>query len=258
MDYCNTPLVVVNADSMEINAAQHAIKAAAPENKLMIVQGAIDGKSVRILIDCGASNLLCRPGLAKKVIRSKEVQAEGFDRHFSGIKKVNEAAGTLCFGQWTFSDLIFTEWDLGKKDFDIILGKPWFFRFNPIINWRENRVLSVSSSEAAPEEMEAWMIKVTTVKVPQPKLHPKLATLVKEFSDLFPDKLPNELPPKRGIEFDLIMKSDAKPQQHRPPFRLSKLEECSLDKFVGDLLQKGWIELSNSVGLQHLWCSQAK
>ncbi|KAF0693701.1 Aste57867_15359 [Aphanomyces stellatus] len=41
------------------------------------------------------------------------------------------------------------------------------------------------------------------------------------------------------------MKSDAKPQ-HRPPFRLSKLEECSLDKFVDDLLQKGWIELSNS------------
>ncbi|KAF0706182.1 hypothetical protein As57867_006777, partial [Aphanomyces stellatus] len=127
-----TPLVVVNADSMEINAAQNAVKAAAPENKLMIVQGAIDGKSVRILIDCGASNLLCRPGLAKKVIRSKEVQAEGFDGHCSGIKKVKEAAGTLCFGQWTFSDLIFTEWDLGKKDFDIILGKPWFFRFNPI------------------------------------------------------------------------------------------------------------------------------
>ncbi|KAF0688967.1 hypothetical protein As57867_019454, partial [Aphanomyces stellatus] len=72
-----------------------------------------------------------------------------------------------------------------------------------------------------------------------------LATLVKEFSDVFPDKLPNELPPKRGIEFDLTMKSDAKPQ-HRPPFRLSKLEECSLTKFVDDLLQKGWIELSNS------------
>ncbi|KAF0715000.1 hypothetical protein As57867_003600, partial [Aphanomyces stellatus] len=202
-----TPIVVENADSMEINAAQHTDKADAPENKLMIVQGAIDGKSVRIWIDCGVSNLLCRPGLAKKVIRSKEIQAEGFDGHCSGIKK------------WTFSDLFFTEWDLGK-DFDIILGKPWFFRFNHIINWHQNRVLSVSSSEAAPEEMEGRMIKVTM-----------------EFSDVFPDKLPNELPPKRAST----------------PFRLSKLKEYSLDKFVDDLLQKGWIELSNRYWVSNIF-----
>ncbi|KAF0756383.1 hypothetical protein AaE_004652 [Aphanomyces astaci] len=88
------------------------------------------------------------------------------------------------------------------------------------------------------------MIIVTTKTEPQQKLHPLVARVVDEFRDVFPDKLPNTLPPPRGIEFDLTMKPDARPQ-HRPPFRLSKVEAGSLDTFVDDLLQKGWIELSN-------------
>ncbi|ETV64573.1 hypothetical protein H257_18540 [Aphanomyces astaci] len=58
-------------ESLNINTAQQAVSA--QENKLMIVHGALDSTSVRILIDSGASNLLCRPGLATTVIRSKEV-----------------------------------------------------------------------------------------------------------------------------------------------------------------------------------------
>ncbi|ETV66227.1 hypothetical protein H257_17269 [Aphanomyces astaci] len=120
-------------ESLNINTAQQAVPA--QENKLMIVHGALDNTSVRILIDSIASNLLCRPGLAKTVIRSEEVQAEGLDGHCSGIKKVKEISDTLCFGQWTFLDLILTEWDLGKKDFDVIVGKPLLFYFNPVIDW---------------------------------------------------------------------------------------------------------------------------
>ncbi|RLO00387.1 hypothetical protein DYB28_008519, partial [Aphanomyces astaci] len=74
-------------ESLDINTAQKASKVPARENMLMIIHGALDSTSVRILIDSGTSNLLGRPGLAKTVIRSKEVQAEGFDGHCSGIKK---------------------------------------------------------------------------------------------------------------------------------------------------------------------------
>ncbi|ETV73096.1 hypothetical protein H257_11920 [Aphanomyces astaci] len=169
-------------ESLNINTAQQAVPA--QENKLMIVHGALDSTSVRILIDSGASNLLCRPGLVKTVIRSKEVQAEGFDGHCSGIKKVKEVSGTLCFGQWTFPDLILTEWDLGKKDFDVILGKPWFFRCNPVIDWRTHQILNVNSSEVEPERIEGWMIKVTTKTEPQQKLHPLVARVVEEFRDV--------------------------------------------------------------------------
>ncbi|RLO03242.1 hypothetical protein DYB28_013122, partial [Aphanomyces astaci] len=68
-------------ESLNINTAQQASQVTMRENKLMIVHGALDSASVRILIDSGASNLLCRPGLAKTVVRSKEVQGEGFAGH---------------------------------------------------------------------------------------------------------------------------------------------------------------------------------
>ncbi|KAF0747206.1 hypothetical protein AaE_007818 [Aphanomyces astaci] len=132
-------------ESLNINTAQQASQVPTHENKLMIVHGALDSASVRILIDSGASNLLCRPGLAKTVIRSKEVQAEGFD---------------VLWHQESEGNLILTEWDLGKKDFDVILGKPWFFRYNPAIGWCTHQILNrVNSSEVEPERIEGWMIK---------------------------------------------------------------------------------------------------
>ncbi|ETV78689.1 hypothetical protein H257_07543 [Aphanomyces astaci] len=206
-------------ESLNISTTQQASKVPARENKLMIVHGALDSPSVRILIDSlGASKLLCRPGLAKTVIRSKEVRAEGFDGHCSGTKKV-------------------------KEGFDVILGKPCFFRCNPVIDWRTHQIRNINSSEVEPARIEGWMIKVTTKTEPPQKLHPLVARVVDEFRDVFPDKLPNTLPPPRGIEFDLTMKPDVRPQ-HRPPVRLSKVG--SLDTFGDDLLKKGWIELSNS------------
>ncbi|KAF0749073.1 hypothetical protein AaE_007148, partial [Aphanomyces astaci] len=183
-----------------INTVQQASQVPTRENKLMIVHGALNSASVRILIDSGASNLLCRPGLAKTVIHSKEVQAEGFDGHCSGIKKVKEVSGTLCFGQWTFPDLILPEWDLGKKDFDVILGKPWFFRCNPVIDRRTHQIFNVNSSEGEPERIEGWMIKVTTKTEPQQKLHPLVARVVdEEFRDVFPDKYPTRYHRRVGL-----------------------------------------------------------
>ncbi|RLO04137.1 hypothetical protein DYB28_005803 [Aphanomyces astaci] len=100
-------------EPLNINTTQQASQVPTRENKVMIVLGALNSTSV-----C-ASNLFCRPGLDKTVVRSKAVQVEGFDGHCSGIKKVKEVSGTLFFGQWTLPDLILTEWDLGKKDFDV-------------------------------------------------------------------------------------------------------------------------------------------
>ncbi|KAF0714273.1 hypothetical protein AaE_011620 [Aphanomyces astaci] len=224
-------------ESLNINTTQQAVPA--QENKLMIVHGALDSTS------------------DKTVIRSKEVQAEGFDGHCSGIKRVKEVSGTLCFGQWTFPDLILTEWDLGKKEFDVILGKPWFFRCNPVIDWRTHQILNVNSSEVEPERIEGWMIKVTTKTEPQQKLHPLVARVVDEFRDVFPDKLPNTLPPPRGIEFDLTMKPD---RETPAPTPVPILQGGS--RFLGHVRRRSVAKgldraLEQRLGIQHLRCSQA-
>ncbi|CEG38215.1 retrotransposon ty3-gypsy subclass [Plasmopara halstedii] len=95
------------------------------------------------------------------------------------------------------------------------------------------------------EDDPGWIMKITTVCEQNTKVPVIVQEVLDKYQDVFPDQLPNVLPPHRAIQFDLNMKSDAKPQ-HRPPFRLSQVEQASLDKFVNDLEVKGWIQLSTS------------
>jgi hypothetical protein len=59
-----------------------------------------------------------------------------------------------------------------------------------------------------------------------------------EFADCFPERLPDDLPQERAVEFELHMKPNARPSS-RAPFRLSRTEQGSLSLFVSELLAKG-------------------
>jgi hypothetical protein len=235
----------------ETNTVRESSRASKGDaNALMTKTGTLCGKSVRILVDSGATNIMCRPGLGKNVLREKEVSVEGFDGYMTKPTVVNEVCETLKFDGWTFKDLVMTEWDLGHKKIDVILGKPWFHQFNPQIDWIQHKVLSINAatldkSTRSLTSESGWMMKVTTVQEAQHQIPDVVQDVLRKFKEVFPDKLPDALPPHRAVEFDLNMKSDAKPQ-HRPPFRLSQVEQASLDKFVVDLEKKGWITLSSS------------
>ncbi|CAK4649386.1 hypothetical protein LEN26_016365 [Aphanomyces euteiches] len=124
-------------------------------------------------------------------------------------------------------NLPFTEWDLSLKNFDVILGHLWFHRFNPIIDWRYHKILSINGSDIQDETStnnEGWIIKVTTIMEAQENIPPAIKTLLMKYKDAFPNELPDTLPPRRGIEFELTMRPDAKPQ-YRPPFGLSQVDK---------------------------------
>ena len=53
--------------------------------------------------------------------------------------------------------------------------------------------------------------------------------LVEEFKDVFRNELPNELPPKRDLDFSINTKSDERPPV-RPVIRLSSTELKELKK----------------------------
>ncbi|KAH9133769.1 hypothetical protein AeRB84_020226 [Aphanomyces euteiches] len=110
-----------------------------------------------------------------------------------------EVKETICFDFFTFKDTVMLEWDLKDKQFDVILGQPWFRQHSPMIDWRDR--LGCESKILSGHE--------------------------------------------RSVQFELTLKPGAKPQ-NRPPFRLAKVEQESLDKFVDDLKKKGWVELSTS------------
>jgi len=73
---------------------------------------------------------------------------------------------------------------------------------------------------------------------------PRVATLVKEFQDVFAD-LPSGLPPKRDIGHTIPLTPDATPQ-FRAVYRLSPAEHEELKKHIATLLENGFIEPSNS------------
>ncbi|GAQ91965.1 hypothetical protein KFL_008930010, partial [Klebsormidium nitens] len=70
-------------------------------------------------------------------------------------------------------------------------------------------------------------------------------TLRKEYADVFPEDLPSELPPDRGMLFKIELLPGATPV-NRPIYRLSPAELEELRRTLDDLLAKGFIRPSSS------------
>ncbi|XP_057529968.1 uncharacterized protein LOC130808520 [Amaranthus tricolor] len=79
----------------------------------------------------------------------------------------------------------------------------------------------------------------------QEPYHPRVLELLEEFSDVFPQELPEGLPPLRGIEhqIDLIPGSQI---PNKPIYRTNPQEALELQKQVDEILAKGYVRESIS------------
>ncbi|GJP50962.1 hypothetical protein CLOM_g10117 [Closterium sp. NIES-68] len=73
----------------------------------------------------------------------------------------------------------------------------------------------------------------------------KIKELLKEFQDILPDDLPNELPPYRMHQHEIVEEQGSKPT-FRAPYRLSPTELADMKKQIEYLLAKGLIRPSTS------------
>lgn len=251
----------VNTTSMQSDERAQATDARA--HHLVIKKGYLDGRPVRILLDSGATDNLIRPHLVSwDVLKTKQVKMVGFD----GLARPATEA-TDCIASVDFvSDLpgegfttVFTTWDLGPKNFDVILGKPWFHDFNPVIDWRSHAIVSIDrrqdlptyDRQPAPWAKEAYVLKVSEV----PPLHEppaEVKAMLDEFADVLPTELPDELPPSRVVDFEMKMKPDARPQNTHG-VRMAKIEQDAVASFIAKLEKKGWIELSASPWVSNMF-----
>src|SRR3954471_15911319 len=69
--------------------------------------------------------------------------------------------------------------------------------------------------------------------------------LLKEFHDVFPDRLPSTLPPKRNIDHRIEL-TDEKPPNVQPVYRMSPKELTLLREELDDLIRSGHIQPSKS------------
>ncbi|GJP44801.1 hypothetical protein CLOM_g4216 [Closterium sp. NIES-68] len=73
----------------------------------------------------------------------------------------------------------------------------------------------------------------------------KIKELLKEFQDILPDDLPNELPPYRTHQHEIVEEPGSK-LAFRAPYRLSHIELADMKKQIEYLLAKGLIRPSTS------------
>ena len=62
-----------------------------------------------------------------------------------------------------------------------------------------------------------------------------LAKLIKEYQDIFPEKLRKGVPPKRKVQHKIEIDPDSK-HPYRPPYRLGPAEQDELEEQIKDLL----------------------
>ena len=107
------------------------------KRELLVVEGRVKHKSVRILIDSGATGSFIHPKLVSSaslstVKKSVPDQVRLADGHIISSTHVSRVQFRVVNSEYQDQDT-FNVVDLGE--FDMVLGRPWLHRINPDIDW---------------------------------------------------------------------------------------------------------------------------
>jgi len=165
----------------------------------------------------------------------------------------------------------------------IILGWPWLFdhdatlygRSNTCVFFHQGKKITINPIQPkdpvkkgssglkekktgvnliTPKELEKeilegapiWILATKESHEPTNVEHPQeVVKTLKEFEDVFPEELPDQLPPLRDIQhaIDLVPGSTL---PNLPHYRMNPSEHQELQKQVGELLRKGFLRESLS------------
>lgn len=248
---------------------------------LLKVQAIIAGKEAVVLIDSGASTCFLSSQFAEEHWLATTSVPKSFQsvKLATGVKaqalqRVRAASIQIS----TYKDeLNFMVLPLG--DVDAILGMNWLFRFNPYINWRRKTLLfnhqgrahTLSNTTSTPKKAEpttklfqilsaarmgkllrrnqAECVVLAIAHGPErdtERSHSReTKQLLDEYRDVFPDKLPAELPPRRDVDHRIELTQTAAPGS-RPIYRMSPAELDELKTQLKELIDAGFIQPSKS------------
>jgi hypothetical protein len=158
---------------------------------------------------------------------------------------------------------------LSLSSYDVILGKQWLSKYDPIISHKTNEITFQFQNQnvtiQADLERHKALVSASTfsrvirrgyktfallLKPEEPSILPNtpappVQSILDEFADVFPKDLPKGLPPQRSHDFKIELQPDALPIQ-KGLYRLSAKETEKLKKQLNDLLEKGFIQPSSS------------
>ena len=252
-----------------------------PLAPLLVLEGKLNGVSVRVLKDDGCSTNVISPRLLDRwrsqfqVKKSKTVV--NHSREGSGEESSEVVLnGTLKFASHTYT----SNWVVAECRYDALLGMPWHVANNPRIDY-VNRVVQVREEEISVERKRPFVgqkrVTVSNMSVkgfrklmkkPPPnvqvfqvvlskseddelqkvklmKQDSRIDLLLKKYNSVFRSELPDGLPPERAVEHEIDVEDGSKPP-HRSLYQLSPAELEAAKEYIEDLLKKGKIRRSKS------------
>ena len=103
------------------------------------------------------------------------------------------------------------------------------------------------------EEIYALFVKPTppaegasAAAAPAAHVDPRVATLLAEFADVFPDQLPDGLPPTRGVQHRIHLKPGARPPPARPLHHQSTKDLAVFEEYTRTMIASGQLRISAS------------
>jgi transposase InsO family protein len=263
------------SNSISANEIQEEMECLATSvSPLFIVSASLEGKPAKALIDSGATHNFVSSDLVsrdrevfKKLIRPNAVPSASMVDGSS-----TQSEGYLEKAQLKIDQLQckLTAQIISIARYDLILGKPWLFQFNPFIDWRENRLeitlpkdtIVLRGIASRKESQVANGIQDTSRKVlddsiaifnchisvctGEPHSSEPRAAAVGKWQSKFPEVFEalSQLPKERKTRHNIKI-SDETPIA-LPAYRMSTLELQSLKIQLDDLLKKGFIKPSMS------------
>ena len=256
--YCHKPYEGRNHKCSSCHPFSNCSLGVVGSTGLLFLRGEIGGSKVTFLVDSGASHNFISSRLAPRNVRGS-----GSVSLADGSKKPVCGPVELLFEvQDRSMKAVFLVTEL---KFEAILGLPWLAQVqaSATIDWvnKSLRFNKVETKAAPPPsrvimsaielnsmladdvdgEDEVFVISIQKVLEPDSRV----SKLVKEYSSVFPDALPLELPPDRGSAFRIVLRPGTRPKV-RPMKRYSHTDMESLKKEIESLLNAGLIKTSES------------
>jgi len=190
--------------------------------------GKINGHPAWILLDSGASrnfldeNFVNNNNIPLQTSSPMTIElADGRKQETNTSVRIKD----LSLGSYHTSNLMIQV--IKIQYYDAILGKPWLYHANPSINWRTNKLtfqyghknITIKADSTKPQQpgcnsvfishqqlarsppsSELFAVYLNSAEMESSSLSKETQQLLKEYSDVFPNDLPKELPPQRSVD----------------------------------------------------------
>ena len=223
---------------------------------LLVTTGRIGELKARILIDDGSEVNYINESFCKRngiALKNSDYTAKMANKTPQGLKSTVSPL-QLSIGGYTKS-MRFASIPL---NYDVILGKKWAFQHKAVIDTYSNEVTFQNKGEThrvvATDPLNLHFVSANVIlshlkkslplcavmirEIPVPRkeapemkesqVSSSMQKLLQKYSDVFPEKLPKGLPPKRSHDFHIELKEGSTPQKkglyHMSPAELSELK----------------------------------